>query len=166
MSWPLLNNHSRSVSRLPRRGHPGWLNTSHLDQFCQKKQLLSFINSLSHPFAVLWPSLSLINSPVLPSYSSAEEQGCYLSISSYWSPERAQSAGNQDPQTVLWRNRRELDNRIRDEGNDPFKKQLDAKRWASQIATVPFVFPPPLISVQRQPGPNDKDHRGVISYRY
>lgn len=126
----------------------------------KKKQKKNSYNPSSNLFHTPLPSFSLINSPVLSSYSSAEEQGRYLSISSYWSPERAQSAGNQDPQTVLWRNRKELNNGISDEGNDPFKKQLDAKRWASQIATVPFVFPPPLISVQRQPGLNDKDTEG------
>ncbi|KAI9542982.1 hypothetical protein NQZ68_013913 [Dissostichus eleginoides] len=39
------------------------------------------------------------------------EQGCYLTISSYWSPESAFGAGNQDPQTVLWRTRTEWENR-------------------------------------------------------
>lgn len=61
--------------------------------------------------------------PILPSTTlpSAAEQWCYLPISPYWSPERAQDAGNQDPQTVLWRKRREWDNRLDDEGNDFLK---------------------------------------------
>ncbi|KAK1906742.1 UPF0325 protein [Dissostichus eleginoides] len=40
------------------------------------------------------------------------EQGCYLTISSYWSPESAFGAGNQDPQTVLWRTRTEWENSV------------------------------------------------------
>ncbi len=107
----------------------------------------------SHPFILpFWPSFGVINSPVPPpplcSLPPAAEMWCYLPISPYWSPERAEGAGNQAPQTVLWRKRREWDNRFEDEGNDPLKKHPDSWRWASEIATDPIVSQPPLIKLK------------------
>lgn len=115
----------------------------------QKNCSLSLIKIL---FTPLYPpfsgphlvSLTRQFSPPLP---PAAEQWCYLPITSYWSPERGQGAGNQDPQTVLWRKRREGDNRLDDEGNDPLK-QLDSCRWALRIATGSIVSLPPLNKIK------------------
>lgn len=41
-------------------------------------------------------------------------------------------------------------------GNDPLKKkkkQLDSRRWALQIATVPIVSQPPLIKIKNNLDP-------------
>ncbi len=171
------------VSRLLMRGQspsplqPVWVNTNNWYEDSAVSPLQKKLFTIPHLktlFTPLYPPFSgphLVSltrqssPPPLRSLPPAAEPWCYLPISSYWSPERAQSSGNQDPQTVLWRKSREWDNRLDDEGTDPLKTAGFMEVGIAD-SNRPHCVPASPNWNKKQPGTDDKDGVSVISWRY